>query len=188
MVPVSRSALGPSGPLDILTGLTSPGGGSSVAGSSGGAWSNTTTIHTNDPASGRNESRVITESGHDHTVRTDLAVWASVGAFVSVAVFVGGAVGVDPVSNFHGRRFSPDSNSRFPARFDNANCQNRRNRRSARTVALTLARINNPEGAAAERAAEDLEAARRAAKPRRGLLPLAGRWLRRLLWDGFPKS
>lgn len=90
MVPVSRSALGPSGPLDILTGLTSPGGGSSVAGSSGGAWSNTTTIHTNDPASGRNESRVITESGHDHTVRTDLAVWASVGAFVSVAVFVGG--------------------------------------------------------------------------------------------------
>ncbi|KAK5796637.1 hypothetical protein VI817_005922 [Penicillium citrinum] len=39
-------------------------------------------------------------------------------------------------------------------------------------------------GAAAERAAEDLEAARRAAYPRVGWIPSAGRWARELLWDG----
>lgn len=92
MVVIRRSARESSG--STLTNIADSVAGSvadsSVPGSSGGSWSNTTTIHTNDPASGRNESRVITESGHDHTVKVDLAVWASVGAFVGVAVFAGG--------------------------------------------------------------------------------------------------
>ncbi|CAI7609174.1 unnamed protein product [Penicillium manginii] len=94
MVAIHRPALGSSGPT--LTNIADSVAGSFVSGSVAGSWSNTTTIHTNDPTSGRNESRLITESGHDHTVKVDLAVWASVGAFVGVAVFVGGggAVGV----------------------------------------------------------------------------------------------
>jgi hypothetical protein len=100
MVAIHRPALGSSGPTltniaDSVAGSFVSGSvaGSFVPGSSVGSWSNTTTIHTNDPTSGRNESRLITESGHDHTVKVDLAVWASVGAFVGVAVFVGGGCG-----------------------------------------------------------------------------------------------
>ncbi|OQE15106.1 hypothetical protein PENSTE_c030G09199 [Penicillium steckii] len=58
-----------------------------AAGSSGDSWSNTTAIHTSDPTSGRNESRVTTETTHDSNM--GVATWASVATCVGVVVLGG---------------------------------------------------------------------------------------------------